>query len=184
MPLPPLCGTHSYHTIWAAHAELLTALESGTRTLFASSVCCCLCPTVQKRSLGPPNAFHCTVQCQWAKPIQRDVEQWQEGEEGYCLSLSLCSGSSGYQSSLPLRGFWFLVCGFCVLFLFRRVDGIICSGNASFILPPSLSLSLPCSSTGFGIFLVFLVGLHSTWFPYEYRRAFDCFENMLSPLLC
>lgn len=46
---------------------------------------------MQKRSLGPPNAFHCTVQCQWAKPIQREVEEWQEGEEkeGYSLSLSV-----------------------------------------------------------------------------------------------
>lgn len=31
------------------------------------------------------------MQCQWAKPIQRDVQEWQEGEEGqgHCLSLSV-----------------------------------------------------------------------------------------------
>lgn len=107
MPLPPLCGTYSYHTIWAAHAELLTALESGTRTLFASSVCCCLCPTVQKRSLGPPNAFHCTVQCQWAKPIQRDVEEWQEGEGGIAY-LSLCAlAQVAINRRCPCAGFGF-----------------------------------------------------------------------------
>lgn len=110
------------------------------------TVSSCLCPTVQKQRLWPPNAFtlHATVRnVNGPIPLSRG---------GGVRRLHLCL-SSGYQSSLPLRPFllvlvfslWILLRFSGFVFAFKRVDGIILavSGNTALV---------------FGIFSIFSLG--------------------------